>query len=179
MLRLHCGIRPHSSWEVWRRAVCVFRVSLSYWLCAAACLSMRVLCCVLVEDQGFEGMKKHIAQEGNSRSHAAFSAPPPRSHPTAQGNSCPAPLEKLPHAAVQRTLRHADRSALTRALEESAPATRGRRGGGGVCPELMLFLLCTRCRDTHWRIINLIIIRPTADDSRTLKRSEIFIKNVL
>ncbi len=105
--------------------------------------------------------------------------PPPRSHPTAQGNSCPAPLVKLPHAAVQRTLRHTDRSALTRALEESAPAARGRRGGGCVCPELMLFLLCTRCRDTRWRIINLIIIRPTADDSRTLKRSEIFIKNVL
>lgn len=119
---------------------------LSCRLCAAACLFMRVFCCVLVEDQGFEGKKTHRPRRQLPQP-CGLQRTPPHPHPTAQGNSCPAPLEKLPHAAVQRTLRHADRSALTWALEESAPAARGHRWGG-VCPELMLFLLCTRCRDT-------------------------------
>lgn len=32
---------------------------LSCWLYAVACLFMRVFCCVLVEDRGFEGIKTH------------------------------------------------------------------------------------------------------------------------
>lgn len=58
--------------------------------------------------------------------------------------------------SVTRSLRHADWCHLT-----WAPA------GRGVCPELMLFL---------WSIINWIIIRPTADDSR--KACEIFTRAV-
>ncbi len=74
MMRLHCGICPHCSWAVWRRAVCVFLGHAVSAVSAAGSAQRRVCLCVcsavcwwrIRASRGW----KHI-----SRSHAAFSAP--------------------------------------------------------------------------------------------------------
>lgn len=85
---------------------------------------------VLRGDENTSPKKATPAAVRPSARPAASSPHSARRSAGAQGNSCPAPLEKLPHAAVERTLRHADGSALTSALEERAPAERGRGGRG-------------------------------------------------
>ncbi len=124
MMRLHCGICPHCSWAVWRRAVCVFWVT----PCPQSqLLALRsgvfVYACVLLCVGGGSGLR---GDENTSPAAMRPSAHPAASSPHSAGKFL---LEKLPHTAVQRTLRHADRSALTWAPEESAPAARGHRGG--------------------------------------------------